>query len=538
MKKFFIFIFLFIFANLHAGTDYSQFDTILNKYLNEYKNNVSDSYKAYIVVSSISSLSRFGKLAVIIDIPDLIGLTEDSKDDYVTFYATTDTLSNDIAPVNVSIIEKKVENSDESDEDFFKGESIKIVTYVSATIDSGNLLIDNFSVSPINTTVTSDNIAKIEVKKSFLNQWILSHYDSPLNPDGYINILFNLFGPLGEFGNFITNIGDNSSLYRTGMEAFKDPAPDNITFILDDQTMARGAAFVINGTLYHISSDNSIYKLENGQFSKYFTPSEDVFNILQTYTVAVLNNKAYIIGGLKDDGCKVKVPSGAEYNCATDEVWIFDPEKKTLELSDAHINKARDVAASGVVNNKIYLLAGWYPNDKGKNEDTVEVYDNGKWETINYSGTFYPVRSAAYATVGDKIYLIGGCQQTCQEQLLQEFDTTTNSFKQLSSMPLDGRHFSGQNACVRDNRYIYVYGGATDFSDKIFDDVAVYDTKTDQWKILDTHLTMPRKDIASAVIDDQLWIFGGATYFENNSNSENAPHANYNNQTIEYGIFY
>jgi hypothetical protein len=49
---------------------------------------------------------------------------------------------------------------------------------------------------------------------------------------------------------------------------------------------------------------------------------------------------------------------------------------------------------------------------------------------------------------------------------------------------------------------------------------------------------MPRKDIASAVIDDQLWIFGGATYFENNSNSENAPHANYNNQTIEYGIFY
>ena len=325
---------------------------------------------------------------------------------------------------------------------------------------------------------------------------------------------------------------------EVSVEPFKDPEPENISFKLDNQTLGNGAAFTINDVLYKIT-DEYIYKLNsNNKFEQYFKVPENTINILQTYTVAVLNGKAYIIGGLKNDGCKVQTPTGSYYNCATDEVWIYDPEANTLKLSDAKINAARDVAASGVVNGKIYLLAGWYPNDKGMNESSVEVFDNGTWKKISYSGKYYPVRSAAYATLGDKIYLIGGCKETCKEQMVQEFDTTTNTFTQRSSMPLAGRHFSGQNACVRQNRYIYVYGGATDFSETIFDDIAVYDTKTDKWKILDTHLTMPRKDLASSVVNNQLWIFNGATYFQGSSSSGNSPHANYNNQTIEVGTFY
>ena len=75
-------------------------------------------------------------------------------------------------------------------------------------------------------------------------------------------------------------------------------------------------------------------------------------------------------------------------------------------------------------------------------------------------------------------------------------------------MPVDGRHFSGQHTFVK-GQYIYVFGGATSLSNNIFDDVAVYNTETDTWEVLDGKLTAKRKSVASAFDGKRLWIFGG-----------------------------
>ena len=157
-------------------------------------------------------------------------------------------------------------------------------------------------------------------------------------------------------------------------------------------------------------------------------------------------------------------------------------------------------------------MAGWYPNANSENLATVEVFQNGVWSLVNWSGDYNPPRSPAYATVGTRIYIMGGCIEgdsaPCTRTDVQIFDTETGKFSQGQPMSLAGRHFSGQHAVVR-GRYIYVFGGATDLGEQYFNDVAVYDTQADEWQNVTGTMTVPRKSVGSTVFNDQLWIFGG-----------------------------
>ena len=296
------------------------------------------------------------------------------------------------------------------------------------------------------------------------------------------------------------------------------PPPEELVFSEYSDEMSGGGAFAIDDDVYMVFN-GWIYKLGAGGFEQHFDTGEDTLVLLSSFNVEVLNDKAYIVGGSKNDGCKVKVPSGEEYNCSTDEVWIYDPFEDTLTLSDAHLNNAREVFASGIVDGKIYVLGGWYPNETGGNESTVEVFEGGAWKLVSYTGTYMPVRSPAYATVGDKIYLFGGClykdeggpsSAPCTRKDVQIFDTKTSTFSQGTPMSLDGRHFSGQHTAVR-GKYVYVFGGATDHSDEIFDDVAVYDTEADKWMTLANRMTRERKSTGAVVSSDTLYVFGGLT---------------------------
>lgn len=296
------------------------------------------------------------------------------------------------------------------------------------------------------------------------------------------------------------------------------PPPEELVFSEYSDEMRGGEAFAIDDNVYTVFN-GWIYKQGMGGFEQHFDTGVDTLVLLSSFNVEVLNYKVYIIGGSKNDGCKVKVPSGEEYNCSTDEVWIYDPFEDTLTLSDAYLNNAREVFASGIVGDKIYVLGGWYPNETGSNETTVEVFEDGAWKLISYTGTYMPVRSPAYATVGDKIYLFGGClykdeggppSAPCTRKDVQIFNTKTSTFSQGTPMSLEGRHFSGQHTAVR-GKYVYLFGGATDHSDEIFDDVAVYDTEADKWMTLDNKMTRERKSTGAVVSGDTLYVFGGIT---------------------------
>jgi len=83
--------------------------------------------------------------------------------------------------------------------------------------------------------------------------------------------------------------------------------------------MSGGGAFAIDDDVYMVFN-SWIYKLGVGGFEQHFDTGEDTLVLLSSFNVEVLNDKAYIVGGSKNDGCKVKVPSGEDYNCSTDEV--------------------------------------------------------------------------------------------------------------------------------------------------------------------------------------------------------------------------
>lgn len=271
-----------------------------------------------------------------------------------------------------------------------------------------------------------------------------------------------------------------------------------------------GPSFTINDELYTIFGSN-INKYVDGGFETMYDTGSSGLICIESYNVEVVGTKAYVLGGLKrtQEGCYNESGSA-------DDVWEYDSSNNSFSKATS-MNYGREVMGSGVVDGRLYVLGGWdtFNNTAGLNTAEVEVFENGTWTVINYSGVYYPVRSPAYAAVGSRIYLFGGCvngdleyAHPCNMQLVQIFDTTSNKFSQGGLMILSGRHFSGQHATVRGN-YTYVFGGSIGFSCEIYDDVAVYDTTADAWRLLDSTMTIERKSIGSAVVGNQLFIFGG-----------------------------
>ncbi len=271
-----------------------------------------------------------------------------------------------------------------------------------------------------------------------------------------------------------------------------------------------GIAFTIDETMFTIQGSH-IRKWVTDHWEIVYDSGASGLNCIRTFNVEVFNGKAYIIGGQKVSDGNCQLGEGA-----SDKLWIFDPVAKTL-VEGASLNYAREVFGSGVADGKIYVLGGWNPAEapNGENLMEVEVYENETWSLVSYTGEFMPVRSPAYASFGKNIYLFGGCADgdagiacPCMTQYTQIFDTETLTFSQGTNMILEGRHFSGQHAFVYGMK-IYVFGGSTDFSCMIYDDIASYDPDTNFWELLDTRMTVERKSVGSTLLGNQIYIFGG-----------------------------
>ncbi len=303
--------------------------------------------------------------------------------------------------------------------------------------------------------------------------------------------------------------GDDDS---TGDDDDTTPqGPEDLAFaqILGGQG---GPAFVIDGELYVVFGGQFL-RMTNKGWDLVVDTSPGGLNCYNGYNIEVLGDRAYVLGGhFHPDGNCVNGQAGASA-----AVWVFDPQAATV-TQGPDLLAAREVLASGVAGGAIWVIGGWDPanNALGINEPTVERFDGVAWADVPYSGNYTPIRSAAYAAVGDDIYLFGGCVHDeipplpcpCNSQYVQLFDTVTATFSQAPLMPLAGRHFSGQHAAARGDQ-IYVFGGSTGFSCTIFDDVARLDTTTGLWEILPATLTIERKSVGSALLGDELYVFGG-----------------------------
>jgi N-acetylneuraminic acid mutarotase len=201
------------------------------------------------------------------------------------------------------------------------------------------------------------------------------------------------------------------------------------------------------------------------------------------------NSKIYAIGGSN---------SLVKFNV----VEAYDPVTNNW-ANRASMPTARDDAAIGVVNNKIYVMGGW----NGGALDNVEVYDPvaNTW-TIKASMPYSTAMGTA-AVVDNKIYVMGGLNGSGSLSTVYEYDPEAfggfGNWTPKASMPIPRSRLT--SAAVGGK--IYVFGGYNNAQGRL-DDVHVYDPLTNSWSAMNWMPTA-RADLAAGAVGDNVYVVGG-----------------------------
>lgn len=291
--------------------------------------------------------------------------------------------------------------------------------------------------------------------------------------------------------------------------AFPDPAEEVL-----------GAA--VNGKLYVFAGIAPGWKpkalvYEYDPAADSWTRKKDMPLPSHHVALATLNGKIYVMGGFKypDDGKPAWQP--------IDNAWEYDPANDSWKaLAPMPTKRGSPVAA--VVDGKIYVIGGatMHPGSKAevihparphRSVGTVEIYDPGtdSWQT----GSPMPTarNHAAAGVVDGKIYVIGGrvgaafITRASNTDLVEEYDPKTDQWGALKApMP------TPRSALVwgtHDGK-IYVAGGEVQNADMLgaFKAVEAYDPATNSWRKMPP-LPFPRHGAAGDVLDGRLHVVSG-----------------------------
>ena len=198
-------------------------------------------------------------------------------------------------------------------------------------------------------------------------------------------------------------------------------------------------------------------------------------------TASVVNDKIYVIGGY--------------YNINFSYNEMYDPSTNTWELK-ASMPTARGFLSSVVLDGIIYVIGGGYPTWTRK----VEVYDpvSNTWTTKK--DMIVARINGRAAVVDGKIYVIAGAytERTCEV-----YDPNTDTWTKFSDFP-DAS--GGVSSIAVYNGLIYAFGGGYYNGLRT---VYAYDPKADTWTRMHDIWT-PRTVSQVCVVNDQIYLIGGA----------------------------
>ena len=226
--------------------------------------------------------------------------------------------------------------------------------------------------------------------------------------------------------------------------------------------------------------------------------------------------KMYVFAGLVSAPIWLPVGFVYEYDPAANK-WS---KKKPMALPAHHI-------ACIEYDGKIYVFGGFVAPTSGIPAwvpiNNAFEYDPAKdsWKAL----APMPVKrgAAVAATVGDKIYVIGGAttapgetnpaiHPTYPQRVLstvQEYDPKTNTWRERSPMPTPRNH----TAAGVVNGKIYVIGGRIGAAfigpSSDLNNVEVYDPATDKWGPPLAKMPTARSAMASGVFNGRIYIAGG-----------------------------
>jgi N-acetylneuraminic acid mutarotase len=199
---------------------------------------------------------------------------------------------------------------------------------------------------------------------------------------------------------------------------------------------------------------------------------------------AVYNNKIYIFGG-----CKMGI-FGTD---AVTNVWEYDPAADNYRAMAA-IPGPRCSAVAATVGNKIYLIGGIEPFENGKGSRISgrnQVFDPAAntWASADLSPMPTTRNHAFVGAVNNKIYVIGGRQAagmipySSNTDVVEEYDPATNTWGGVKQRMPTARSGGGYATY---NGKIYIGGGEW-ISLEVrasFRALEAYDPASDTWELL------------------------------------------------------
>lgn len=232
---------------------------------------------------------------------------------------------------------------------------------------------------------------------------------------------------------------------------------------------------------------------------------------------AELNGKIYVMGGF------VKPAKGPTAWEPIDNAWEYDPANDTWRAL-APLPTKRGSPNAVVHDGKIYVIggAGIHPGSKEtavhparphRSLGTNEVYDpaTNTWETRQPMPTAR--NHAAIGVVNNKIYIIGGrigaafSTRASNTDIVEEYDPATDQWGALKApMPTP----RSAVAWGTHKGKIYVAGGEERIKpwQRTFRAVEAYDPRSNTWSILPP-MTFPRHGLAGDVVNGKLHLVSG-----------------------------
>ena len=232
---------------------------------------------------------------------------------------------------------------------------------------------------------------------------------------------------------------------------------------------------------------------------------------------AELNGKIYVMGGF------VKPAKGPTAWEPIDNAWEYDPANDTWRAL-APLPTKRGSPNAAVVGEKIYVIggAGIHPGSKEtavhparphRSLGTNEVYDpaTNTWESRQPMPTAR--NHAAVGVVNNKIYIIGGrigaafSTRASNTDIVEEYDPGTDQWGALKApMPTPRSAVAWGTHMGK----IYVAGGEERIKpwQSTFRAVEAYDPRTNTWSILPP-MTFPRHGLAGDVVNGKLHLVSG-----------------------------
>jgi N-acetylneuraminic acid mutarotase len=230
-----------------------------------------------------------------------------------------------------------------------------------------------------------------------------------------------------------------------------------------------------------------------------------------------LNGKLYAFGGF------VPPASGPPAWIPIDNAWEYDPARDTWKaLAPMPTKRGSPVAAT--VNGKIYVIGGAsthpgspepavLPTRPHRSVGTVEEYDpaTNVWRARSPMPTAR--NHAAIGVVNDKIYVIGGrvgaafVSVSSPTDVVEEYDPATDQWGAVKARMPTPR--SAVAWGVHGGR-IYVAGGEYQ-DDKLmaaFRALEAYDPAANRWLVL-PRMPVPRHGLAGAVVGNRLHLVSG-----------------------------